>query len=409
MPIKGLLTPNILLFVLVGLASPSYGVASPEHGPWSWKSCLELVALHPPRLLDLFKGSQTAALPESVSGRLKAHPIARFAEESNHGEGLTFRFPMGLNEAGEIGHYEKGEGLASKRLMFYMKALFPKARFKTGLNPATWSYPKNKATGSELLLRPYDHFEREDTASYFSPTSRISLPLMKQADPGFYGFDPVTLKARVLKNPDQSIISLYLRNEDLMLFPMFRKVLNDLLATYPKAVLVVSLGNGFHERPVLRRILRSRFPGLDSYLLSKTSSDLSHSAPFVVFNDTVGNLPAVHAISDLAVVVGPINFFEPLNVGTQTLLYLPEESIQNYSMEGLDQMIRTGGLSGGLEVADTPAQLKALLIEARNKKAKITSPAFVVPPGETRSAFDKMLDEVLTSLKLQLKEQGSRN
>jgi hypothetical protein len=75
----------------------------------------------------------------------------------------------------------------------------------------------------------------------------------------------------------------------------------DLERVFPHAKVV------FHEIYLLSDIMENR-----------VSPDWSRRN--LIINNTSGNMLTIHGASDLSVVFGPINFFEPLSVGTPTVV-----------------------------------------------------------------------------------------
>ena len=72
---------------------------------------------------------------------------------------------------------------------------------------------------------------------------------------------------------------------------------------------------------------------------SRQKVQLEKGEKYLILNDTVGRLPEIHALSDLTLVVGPINFFEPLYMGTPTIFTINPWSKNDYEMETINKMI----------------------------------------------------------------------
>ena len=72
---------------------------------------------------------------------------------------------------------------------------------------------------------------------------------------------------------------------------------------------------------------------------SRQKVQLEKGKKYLILNDTVGRLPEIHALSDLTLVVGPINFFEPLYMGTPTIFTINSWSKNDYEMETINKMI----------------------------------------------------------------------
>lgn len=82
-------------------------------------------------------------------------------------------------------------------------------------------------------------------------------------------------------------------------------------------------------------------PGQTVRRLSElTAADLKKSFErrLIVLNDTIGYVPQLHALANIAIVRGPIDFLAPLQSGTPTLVINDEFSSQRYNQQGFSQL-----------------------------------------------------------------------
>lgn len=103
----------------------------------------------------------------------------------------------------------------------------------------------------------------------------------------------------------------------------------------------------------------------------------------IIVNSTFGMLPYVHKAADLAVVIGPINFFEPLAVGTPTLIFRKSDSesrnsdFGHYDEKIYDALIETG-LSTGL--AESTGSINRIAPAIQKLVTRVSDPAFKPTP-----------------------------
>ena len=119
-----------------------------------------------------------------------------------------------------------------------------------------------------------------------------------------------------------------------------------------------------------------------------------------VINDMNNQLVRMHATADLALVSGPINFIEPLSVGTPTYLFM-DTDVQ-YDLSALDLNIEIARRTGGFAVTYNQNGRVALPTTESLLGRTPENPAFVNAPGMDVSAFTIMLDQLYEVIHTQM-------
>gem|GEM_PF-6634439 len=129
-------------------------------------------------------------------------------------------------------------------------------------------------------------------------------------------------------------------------FPDLAQIAHSLLNRNFKTVIITARNSGGTSAPVSMAELIETHPGLGHlfdkivYLSQvKDPNEIDSNRRTLIINDTQGQMMKIHSASDLALIVGPINFFEPLFVGTPTILFSGYSTLQGYSRAGLNHMV----------------------------------------------------------------------
>ncbi len=119
--------------------------------------------------------------------------------------------------------------------------------------------------------------------------------------------------------------------------------------------------------------------------------------PIVVRNLTYGYMPELHSVSDLVIVRGPINFFEPLNVGTPTLLINNDAILGTYDRKAFRELKELAKSAPHFAVAKDLDQMSKLARKLRGKTTLEYDSSLAVD-ADGKSAFEKLLDHLLEVL-----------
>ncbi len=120
-------------------------------------------------------------------------------------------------------------------------------------------------------------------------------------------------------------------------------------------------------------------------------SHLSRKRTAFVLNRTFGEMLNLHRAADLSIIRGPINFFEPLNAGTPTLLINNPKVRSNYDLETLNAMIETAREDHNFKESNGSnlAEATKALLSSKNLFSNGNSIAI------KQRSFSKLLDHLL--------------
>jgi hypothetical protein len=137
---------------------------------------------------------------------------------------------------------------------------------------------------------------------------------------------------------------------------------------------IIFLSHGGSSKMTLPNLSEYSSLGYELHNLSALDHvDLSRGK-HIFINDLSGKMPYLYNVSDLAVVVGPINLFEPLSSGTKTLFFDNPEVIGQYHPQAFSQMKAAAiGSDGGFSAKDL-REFSALLKPVTESKRPITPP-----------------------------------
>lgn len=347
------------------------------------------------------------AVPLTLSDKqlLQSHAIAKFAQTYS-GKPVVFE-SMHFGEKMDSMH--KGEWLQAQFVKRVLIELFPTARFAT---EAQTPVP------GEMVFR----LQLADYAEV-TPTYRKELPSeMRERVPALE--EPYVLPMHLVKPigsrrsislsreeirgrlgipAEHKVVSLYIRAPDTVIDTQYRgaypqQEINELLENLRKAIpfdsVILTFGNydrktgydaagtmlTFHSKHQLESV-------------TKVSEALANPevipAKTVLVNNTHGIMPYLHRAADLAVVVGPVNFFEPIQAGTKTVLVKKTGSISRtgdfsyYDKAILDQLAGLGESTGMMASVNNYADLPVAVakLDKSTEKASLDAISTAVFPS----------------------------
>jgi hypothetical protein len=128
--------------------------------------------------------------------------------------------------------------------------------------------------------------------------------------------------------------------------------------------------------------------------------------PLIIYNDTRGRLPELYSASDLAIVFGANNFFEPLIAKCPTLLCPGRGADLDYSPGAYAQLAETALATRGAAIFFADQSVEALhqsyrlLLQIRPED--LAHPAFVRPASNPLSGFNDLLDDLEEKIRIQV-------
>jgi hypothetical protein len=297
------------------------------------------------------------SLSQEALSQLHNHSIFRWAQTvPNQGQGITFQIARGFIKGGAIRSDLKGEARQGLFIKVLLEQLFPRAEILT---------TPEKLEGRAKLIQVWlqDFAESPRAPQKIPPQAFLNMPIIKAGNPGLIRFDKQKARSYLGIPAERKILSLYLVNEREFDDPKFQTIVSSLVERYHFTDIFVSIsipGRSYvldaHQRYLTENtdlsLLFEHF-----VFLTKFSPEHAPEGRRWIYNNKTGNMPQIHGIADLAVVFGPINFFEPLNMGTKTLLVRSNPVRGKYSDQALYRMIHKASASPGFLYVNSAKQL----------------------------------------------------
>ncbi len=239
-----------------------------------------------------------------------------------------------------------GESIQMHYVFKVLKYIFPHARF------AIADGDSDSVDESNLVDKLY--LPILDSAEYgakFDRHSRLEMSLIKAGNPLYSSIKKAETRKILGIHPKARILHVYSsvyfgqRKAHLLDDGKLGNILRILKSVEPKFDIIIlsisgtsRLGEVWNEemegQPKDWRRISDMFVGD----FDKVSP--GQNKPLLIYNNSVGKMPFLHAVADLSVVRGPINFFEPLSVGVPTLV-VHNRMIHTYDMNAFAGMVRT--------------------------------------------------------------------
>jgi hypothetical protein len=328
---------------------------------------------------------------------IKNHSISNLSRElEEKGIGLAFLPRDGF----DVDQVIKGIGypVQNRVVKRLMSIAFPYSRW---LGEGAMPLPKEKVITYDLS----DFALAESWSAHQEFWGRESILQMfrvKAGNPEVFSFSRDRVRARYGISEAVQMVSVYahetgfdLLKPVLVAFPKIPEVIVISVSTwYETAELKKALGPGFRYSKLSSLAQRLKWATrLDKFIQGSTM-------PLVILNDTRGRLPELYAASDQAVIIGPNNFFEPLMVGTPTLIVEGEDF--PYSKSVWREMSLFASTSGGAVFYKVPNDLHKPVEELlKIRREAIQHPAFGIPQDRTRTGFELLLDRIETLVRAQ--------
>lgn len=227
-----------------------------------------------------------------------------------------------------------GEGLQAKFLRSFLLAVAPRAVILT--EAQFYQSPQ----GSDLFLSLHDPWQKSpgavDLISALPPWpdllghAALPMPLIKMANSiGSSMISKEQLREKLGLRSTVKIAHIYTYRLSVMQTE-FELILQELRKSKEYDLVIVS-----GSRELTAHHLLSSNPRVVSFMSDLTTGDLQGLSPgAVIFNDTTGLMNPIHRLSDLTIVLGPINFFESINLSTPTIVVASDNSLKRFSGNG---------------------------------------------------------------------------
>ncbi len=259
---------------------------------------------------------------------------------------------------------QKGESIYAKKVQEILLNLFPEATFAKNTN----------STGRKKVVKidisdPAETFKVKWDQEKFnrSISSGKTIPMFRLKTVTNWRVNTSRPELREAFGLDNSnkIIHLYIQHPKTITnsndrfrqvysteLPNSLKILRD---KFPFQQVIITFGNA-NPRTVGKvvdwsssGIYHAGVSQSDIAYLSQDIATTKLADAKIIANDTRGIMPILHRASDLSVVVGPVNFFEPLSIGTPTII-VKTSGQNNYHQRTYDQLTNLAQKRGALVV-----------------------------------------------------------
>lgn len=337
------------------------------------------------RLADLGLNSDIA-LPKNVEAYIRAHPVyKRFEALRDSGVRIKVEAFLHENEILDLKD-PKIPNLGESVQGHFLQKI---ADVITGHDP-------QHAPETEIPLRVsiLDNFENDATtklpAAKIEIESDFDMTDLKQANPSFGPGYRDLLRLSLGIPRDKEVLSFYVHRDGYRLI----KKTTDGLGHTPDVIFLTF--SGVESSPLFYKTAAEHYAKAENggYKVLKLSmvGPLSFKTfpKLLVVNDMRGKTPYLHAIANLAAVDGPINFFEPISVGTPTF-WSNGHGPTFYNIDRLKQMQNNARKSGIFATADDGESMSDFY---KRSSATVLSSAPYVEEANGKRSIDKVLEKL---------------
>lgn len=308
--------------------------------------------------------------------------------------GRKFSF-TGYSPAMKLHPAAMGEGLQSHFVAKLIRAIEPSVELRgyddidSDTNFIMIHDPWQGTGGSEPRGSSFPRGEWEELVGYHS----LAMPLLKAANALYSNLPPRNeLRRRLNISENLKIVSLYVFRMDIN-ESGFSSLIEELQRIYPFDVAILSDARD-----------QEFLSCSGNLLLNFNCARLSEvkvgeiKANSIILNDTLGWLPHLNRIADLAVVQGPIDFLAPLQVGTPVLVVNDEFSLRRFHRQGYERLRELAELTGAALFAQDLSRINSDQLDTILGQDHFRRPFEI-------SIWQRMtpLDMAIRSLKLQVR------
>jgi hypothetical protein len=329
------------------------------------------------KCLEVLQHLTSFELSTTVIDQIKTHPVFGYGSKYKDGRNLIFvvdPYSPSISKTQD----KLGERIQADFVVKVLKVIFPKAEFSYS-GSTNYLFSGKKAIHIDLK----DKGEFENKIGVL-PTS-FDMALVKAAN-GLVGTADQGSSRKALGISDKDrVVSFYFNFKNTVSPKLSEKF--QFKTFYEEAI----KGMGgvdvaiYSEPYVDRDTLISRIDPelrlkLSVYFLSELKEgDIAQARKLgkrvLILNDTVGHMPAIHSSSDIVVIRGPINMFEPLNAGRPVVVVHTKEIQPEYDWQSFTTMAQVAQKSGGATILNDTDGLSGAVRDAR--QMKVSTPPYL--------------------------------
>ena len=348
-----------------------------------------------------------SSLTSEMRETLRQHPIWQKYFNPSGGKNLEFVFPFPhptnfnkevLLQDGEIPRGSKGESIQTHFIARTLKELFPQAVFYNhSSREGIRTIPITVTDYSEMALPNLEALRAKYSDFYPQNYYLMGMPTLKMAN-GRAIQVPKSELRQVLQLPaNKVVINLYnFELSGIKIQDLLAELSNVDFVKFEDIMLIASYRYDTNIHPMSVPDKQKEFNGkAEVHLLSETTSDLVRGpGPFLILNDTVGLMPALHRAADVVLIGGPQNLFEGLNAGTPTLIFtkLQRQSGYNWDQNTFNELLDTARATGAAYTYEAlPDLIRQLSLALKEKREPISTSQI---KKEGRTWFQIFLDDL---------------
>ncbi len=288
----------------------------------------------------------------------KDHPLYEFARTVKFGRGMRFYIdPVGLTPG------ELGEGMQGVFLKNVLKTVFPRAAVR-----AIKYQEKNDRAPLAV------HFTIRDSAEINRETSdpdfTVEMIDIKPANIRWRLGERARMRNQIGLDQNRKVAHVYLRRPwtindhgDQQLDPDLETVAKEIVKHGVDDVIFSSTEFDIDFTATLKQ-LETVVPEIHTLfkeirpVSGLLEGNVSNESRTLYLNDTRGRMSDFHAISDFTLIMGPINFFESLQTGTETFVLINSSIAEEYAPWGINRLLSYGKVYSNLRVISRMGRLR---------------------------------------------------
>ncbi len=340
----------------------------------------------------------TFELTSAQKNKIDSHTkLQELAKKYNRGEGISFEFAKdiitGLSPA------VPGESIQTSFVVKILKYLFPKAEIRSDVQK------KRSHKDRTVKLSVSDPYE----AGIMELGYSIPMPYLKisNATTSILRGKKEIYKKR-LGLAERQVVHLYYNAHEGIVYDHLSthipKIVRQIQEAMPDTTVIISLNHTVESNFI--NYLGRELSGFDRVtLLTELQNQGSQNTnKMLVLNNTHGLMPYLNVASDVLVIQGPLNLFEGLHVGTKTLIYNSEYTMQGYNREGYLELQETAIATGGALAVESIPEISTGIRELSKLPHNFTAPQNV-KAGRVLTEEDVFFDvfESILSEELQVR------
>ncbi len=332
----------------------------------------------------------TFGLTTAQKNKLDSHSgLQQLTRTYKQGEGISFEFASDVLEG--LSPAVPGESIQTSFVVKILNHLFPKAEIRSNAQKKRSHKDRtvklsvsdpNEAGILELgysIPMPYLKISNSTTSVLKGKKSQYKKKF------GLVGKKVVHL----YYNAHEGIITDHLSQT-------IPQMIKEIQRAIPDVTVILSWNQTMESR--FANYLGRELTGFDriALLTDLQNNEAQKYQRMLILNDTKGLMPYLNVASDILIIKGPINLFEGLHVGTKTLIYNSEYTMQGYNRDAYLDLQDTAVSTGGAIAVDAIPRISIGIQELLKLPQDFTAPQNV-KVGKVLTEEDVFLD-VLSSI-----------